>query len=125
MICRPTLVQTNEIGRVAEIVCGDSSTVVKAMDSGKVFGWGRGYSDERKLDISRFKPKELSSMEIYHRFLIPMLDEQCKTPVEQRRAMKPSLNMADKNKAYYSQESRESILSNLNIGLPGVNDGQE
>ena len=120
MVCRPTLVQTSEIGRVAEIVCGDSSTVVKALDSGKVYGWGRGYSAERKLDISRFKPKELSSMETYHRFLIPMLDQQFKTPLEQRRATKPSLNMADRNKAYYSQESRESILSNLQIGLPGA-----
>ena len=120
MVCRPTLVQTSEIGRVAEIVCGDSSTVVKAMDSSKDYGWGRGYSAERKLDISRFKPKELSSMETYHRFLIPMLDQQFKTPLEQRRATKPSLNMADRNKAYYSQESRESILSNLHIGLPGA-----
>ena len=71
IVDRPTLVQTNEIGRVAEIVCGDSTTIVKAMDSDKVFGWGRGYSLERSIDISRFKPKELSTIETLHRFLIP------------------------------------------------------
>ena len=46
------------------------------MDNGKVYGWGRGYSTERKLDISRFKPKELVSLETYHRFLIPMQEKR-------------------------------------------------
>jgi len=62
----PTMVHeagSEEIGRIAEIVCADSSTVVRSLDSDRIYGWGRGYSIERRLDISRFKPKELSSIE--------------------------------------------------------------
>ncbi len=66
--------------KIFEIVCGDSSTVVKSRgktaDSDcddKIFGWGRGYSLERSLDVSRFKPKQLSAIETQHRFLVPFL----------------------------------------------------
>lgn len=118
IINRPTLVQTSEIGKVGEIVCGDSTTIVKAMYSDKVYGWGRGHSIERNLDISRFKPKELSSIETLHRFLIPTLQEVFSRPNAQL-----SQNMATKNKADQSEESRESILSNLHIDLPQKQDG--
>jgi len=85
---------------VAEIVCGDSTTIAKAMDSKKVFGWGRGYSTERKLDISRFKPKELSFVQTQHRFLIPIAGAE----LDERPCN--------------SENSRESILSKLQIDLP-------
>ena len=60
------------MGKVSEVVCGDSSTVVRSHSGNdanpssggdKVYGWGRGYSIERATDVSRFKPKELSAIE--------------------------------------------------------------
>lgn len=60
---KPTPVQEAEISKIAEIACGDSSTIVRARKGEKIYGWGRGFSLERNLDISRFKPKELLSVE--------------------------------------------------------------
>ena len=67
---KPTPVVIKEMGRIKEIVCADSSTIVRSMDTDRVFGWGRGFSIERQLDISRFKPKEMASIETFHRFLL-------------------------------------------------------
>ena len=72
MIDTPKLVQTSDIGRVSEVVCGDSSTVARSLDDNKVYGWGRGHSVDRNLDVSRFKPKELASIETLHKFLVPL-----------------------------------------------------
>lgn len=71
MVHRPTLVPSSEIGKVTEIVCADSSTIVRSADCGRIYAWGRGHSIERDLDVSRFKPKELSMIETQHRFLVP------------------------------------------------------
>lgn len=70
MFFKPTLVKMEEMGRITEIVCADSSTVIRTVDPDRIYGWGRGFSHERQLDISRFKPKELASIETQHRFLL-------------------------------------------------------
>ena len=36
-----------------------------------LYAWGRGFSQERKVDVSRFKPKSIDSLENTHAFLIP------------------------------------------------------
>ena len=72
-ISEPTLVQLQDIGKVSEIVCGDSHTVVRSQDSDKVYGWGRGFSLDKTVDVSRFRPKELAKIETLHRFLVPPL----------------------------------------------------
>ena len=67
---KPTQVLNHEIGHVVDLICGDSSTCVRSMEGDKVYGWGRGYSIEKQMDVSRFKPKELTKIETLHRFLI-------------------------------------------------------
>ena len=56
----PTLVTNLQPHGVSELVCGDSCTIVRLDSADKVFGWGRGFSLERQIDVSRFKPKELA-----------------------------------------------------------------
>ena len=51
-------------------MCGDSSTIIQT-EGGEVYAWGRGFSKERKVDVSRFKPKMLDSLELHHAFLLP------------------------------------------------------
>ena len=66
-VAEPTLVETPT---VQSLVCGDSSTIIQTED-GEVYAWGRGSSRERSVDVSRFKPKLLDSIETDHTFLIP------------------------------------------------------
>ena len=90
MIDKPTLVHnaTPLIGKIHEIVCGDSSTVVRSDDGDKVYAWGRGYSEERQIEVSRFRPKELSSIETQHRFLLTSDKHE-----ENHDSMKPDQNI--------------------------------
>ena len=45
VVYEPTLVQSvaELAGQVTEIVCADSSTIIRSLKYGKVFGWGRGF----------------------------------------------------------------------------------
>ena len=106
--------QESEISQIAEIVCADSSTIIRTLEGDKIFGWGRGYSLERNLDISRFKPKELSSIETQHRFLLPALSEAHSLAVE------PQSQTTTEEKP-----SRPSsvLLGNLQVDLPQIPEG--
>ena len=56
-------------------MCGDSSTIIQT-EGGEIYAWGRGFSKERKVDVSRFKPKKLDSLELHHAFLLPASKEE-------------------------------------------------
>ena len=51
-------------------MCGDSSTIVLT-EAGEYYAWGRGACLDRQVDVSRFKPKLLDSVDIDHTFLLP------------------------------------------------------
>ena len=64
--------------KALDVLCGESS-VLCLLSSGKVFGWGMGKVGEFGgtfsvgSDIVCYKPRELSGVDIAHRYLLSNL----------------------------------------------------
>ena len=75
MVSKPTHVRQLASGEaISTVTCGDSTCVVQST-SGKLYGWGRGFSQERGIDVSRSRPSIIERIEKRHCFLVSAENE--------------------------------------------------
>jgi alpha-tubulin suppressor-like RCC1 family protein len=73
VVDEPTLVTSLTSERIIEMTCGDSN-VVALSEKGQLYGWGRGFSLENKVDVVSANPKRISAVDRAHCFLIDRID---------------------------------------------------
>jgi alpha-tubulin suppressor-like RCC1 family protein len=53
--------------KIADVTCGDSHAVAVS-EGGQIYGWGKGFSLESKVEVVSFYPKRLSELTRHHFF---------------------------------------------------------